>query len=143
MPKQGSRSQAVARFTKAGGLLRAHQALKAGIHPRTLYQFRDEGFLEQVSRGVYRLADLPPLEEPDLVLIASRVPRAVICLVSALHYRGLTLEIPHEVGIALPPGMKAPLTRTPAHSRLPPSPPRPSPPSNPAPCCLCFSELGY
>ena len=59
-----------------------------------------------MSRGVYRLADLPPLEEPDLVLIASRVPRAVICLVSALHYHGLTLEIPHEVSIALPPGIR-------------------------------------
>jgi predicted transcriptional regulator of viral defense system len=51
---------------------------------------------------------MPPLEEPDLVLIAARVPRAVICLVSALHYHGITLEIPHEVSIALPPGMKAP-----------------------------------
>jgi hypothetical protein len=62
----------------------------------------DAGVLQQISRGVYRLADLPPLAEPDLVTVALRVPKAVIALVSALHFHGLTTEIPHEVSIALP-----------------------------------------
>ena len=69
---------------------------------------RDAGALECLSRGVYRLADLPPLAEPDLVTVAARIPNAVIALVSALHFHGLSTEIPHEVHIALPPGTARP-----------------------------------
>ena len=95
-------------FRQAGGVLRTAPALRAGVHPRDLYALRDAGVLEPVSRGVYRLAGLPPLAEPDLVTVATRVPRAVIALVSALHFHGLTTEIPHEVSIALPKGTARP-----------------------------------
>lgn len=95
-------------FRQAGGVLRTAPALRAGVHPRDLYALRDAGVLELVSRGVYRLAGLPPLAEPDLVTVAARVPRAVIALVSALHFHGLTTEIPHEVSIALPKGTARP-----------------------------------
>ena len=104
---------ALAVFKKAGGVLRTFQALERGVHPRTLYGLRDRGLLERVSRGVYRLAELEPLGDPDLVRVASRVPKAVICLVSALHFHGLTAEIPHEVQIALPRGTKEPRVRQP------------------------------
>jgi predicted transcriptional regulator of viral defense system len=69
---------------------------------------RDEGTLELVSRGVYRLASEEPLEQPDLATVALRVPRAVVCLISALAYHGLTTEVPHEVWIGLPRGTKTP-----------------------------------
>ena len=95
-------------FRRAGGVLRTTQALQAGVHRRDLYALRDAGILQRVSRGVYRLADLPPLAEPDLVTVATRFPKAVIALVSALHFHGLTTEIPHEVSIALPRGTVQP-----------------------------------
>jgi predicted transcriptional regulator of viral defense system len=95
-------------FRKAGGVLRTAQALRAGIHPRDLYALRDAGALEVVSRGVYRLADLPPFAEPDLAAVALRVPKAIIAVVSALHFHGLTTEIPHAVSIALPKGTSRP-----------------------------------
>jgi len=95
-------------FRRAGGVLRTTQALRAGIHPRDLYALRDAGALETVSRGVYRLADLPPLAEPDLVTVAARVPKGVIAVVSALHFHGLTTEIPHKVSVALPKGTARP-----------------------------------
>jgi predicted transcriptional regulator of viral defense system len=107
MPLQAEQ-RALTQFRKAGGILRTSQALERGIHPRILYHLRDEGRLEEVSRGLFRIADLPPLSEPDLITVAGRVPRAVICLLSALHFHGLTVEIPHEVSIALPPGTKSP-----------------------------------
>ena len=95
-------------FRRTGGVLRTAEALRAGVHPRDLYALRDGGILEQVSRGVYRLADLPPIAEPDLVTVAARVPKAVIALISALHHHELTTEIPHEVSIALPQGTSRP-----------------------------------
>ncbi len=61
-----------------------------------------------MSRGVYRLAQLPPLAEPDLVAVATRIPKTVIAIISALHFHGLTTEIPHEVSIALPKGTARP-----------------------------------
>jgi predicted transcriptional regulator of viral defense system len=101
-------SHAIESFRERGGVLRTRDALGAGIHPRTLYRLRDDGVIEQVCRGVYRLAELPALAFPDLVTVALRVPRAVICLVSALAYHDATSEIPHEVQIALPRRTKLP-----------------------------------
>jgi hypothetical protein len=49
------------------------EALRAGIHPGTLYTLRDSGVLEVVSRGVYRLADGSPLGNPDLATVAIRM----------------------------------------------------------------------
>jgi hypothetical protein len=72
--KQGSRfDRAVVIFRKQGGIMRTAQALRAGIHPSTLYTMRDVGTLEVVSRGVYRLARSEPLGNPDLVTVATRV----------------------------------------------------------------------
>ena len=34
--------------------------------------------------------------------VALRIPRAVICLISALAHHGLTTEVPHTVDVALP-----------------------------------------
>lgn len=50
---------------------------------------------------MFRLAELP-LTEPDLVAVATRMPRAVLCLVTALHLHGLTEAIPRAVHVALP-----------------------------------------
>ncbi|MCJ7601543.1 MAG: transcriptional regulator [Desulfobulbaceae bacterium] len=57
---------------------------------------------------VYRLSDLSPLSNPNLVAVALRVSRAVNCLVSALSFNHLTAQIPHEVAIALARGTETP-----------------------------------
>jgi predicted transcriptional regulator of viral defense system len=91
-----------------GQFIRTAQALKAGIHPRTLYQLRDSGCLEQISRGVYRLAEKTPVADPDLFTVAARIPQGVICLVSALAIHQITTQIPRAVEIALPRGAESP-----------------------------------
>jgi predicted transcriptional regulator of viral defense system len=97
-----SSRNAAAAFREHGGMMRMAEAVRAGIHRRTLYALRNAGILEQLSRGLYRLADAPPLGNPDLVTVARRVPRGVICLVSALAVNDLTTQIPHEVYMAVP-----------------------------------------
>lgn len=87
-----------------GGMARTSDILAADVHPRELYAARDAGSLVAVTRGVYRVADLP-LSEPDLVAVAMRMPRAVFCLVTALHLHGLTDEIPSAIHLALPRGV--------------------------------------
>ena len=95
-------------FKQNNGILRTGQAKKLGINEVTLVQMCDNGLLVKESRGVYRLANLPPLSNPDFVQIAMRVPQAVICLISALNYHQLTTQIPYKVTIALPKDVKAP-----------------------------------
>lgn len=102
METSKSIQNAIAIFRQHSGTLRTSEALRLDIHPRTLYAMRDSGVLEQLSRGLYRLAEFPPLSNPDLVTVALKVPQAVICLVSALAFHELTTQIPHAVDIALP-----------------------------------------
>ncbi len=95
-------------FAKHNGTLSTMEAIRLGVHPETLYRMRDGGDLVQIGRGLYRLAKLPPLKNPDLVAVALKAPNAVICLISALSFHELTTQIPHEVSIALGPGGKPP-----------------------------------
>jgi predicted transcriptional regulator of viral defense system len=95
-------------FQRHDGILKTGEALDQGIHRRTLYAMRDEGVLERLDRGLYRLADLPPLSDPDLVTVARKIPQGVICLISALHFHNITTQIPHTVSIAVNRGTEAP-----------------------------------
>ncbi|MCP3889889.1 MAG: hypothetical protein GY702_13595 [Desulfobulbaceae bacterium] len=104
MQSSQSQKKALKFIKEQGGIIRTAEALKAGIHSRTFYSLRDRGYLETVSRGVYRLAELPPISNPDFILVATRIPLAVICLISALSFHELTTQIPHEVYIALKEG---------------------------------------
>ncbi len=94
--------KAIKTFTSHNGILKTSQALALGIAPRTLYAMRDAGIIQAISRGVYQLVDRDQPGNPDLVNVALRVPKAVICLISALYFYDLTTQIPHRVSIALP-----------------------------------------
>ena len=61
-----------------------------------------QGELEQHTRGVFRLSGLPSLGEPDLVTVAKRVPKGVLCLISALAFHHMTTQVPHRIQLALP-----------------------------------------
>jgi predicted transcriptional regulator of viral defense system len=92
------------------------EAIRSGVHRRILYSMRDTGVIEQLSRGLYRLADMPPLGNPDLVSVAKKVPNGVICLISALAYHEITTQIPHQVYLAIkrrsePPRLDRPSVR--------------------------------
>ncbi|MFC1479365.1 transcriptional regulator, partial [Planctomycetota bacterium] len=84
------------------------EALQAGITPKTFYTLRDRGVTVCLSRGLYKLADTPSLTNYDLFLIGKKINKGVICLISALAFYELTLQIPHEVYVALPKGTEEP-----------------------------------
>jgi predicted transcriptional regulator of viral defense system len=106
--KRTSEDRAVSLFRAHGGTLHATQALRLGIQARTLYKLRDTGRTAAITRGFYRLADLPPLGNPDLVAVCSAVPKGVICLVSALAFQGITTQIPHQVDLAIQQKVRRP-----------------------------------
>lgn len=91
-----------------GGVVRTSQATALGIAPHTLYALCANNQLIQLGRGLFRVAALPALAQPDLTIVAAKVPEAVVCLISALAWHELTTEIPHEVTLALPRGTRTP-----------------------------------
>jgi predicted transcriptional regulator of viral defense system len=74
-----------------------------------LRRLADRGVVERAARGVYLDAEAARSPHRDLLVVATRVPRGVFCLLTALAFHGLTTEMPHEVWLAV--GLKA---RTPA-----------------------------
>lgn len=80
-------------------------ATEIGMSSSALAYYVKLGFVERVSRGVYRNSKIEssaPLEWQDLLEIAQSIPNGTICLVSALAYYNLTLEIPRAFWIAIP-----------------------------------------
>jgi len=95
-------------FRSCGGQLRMSEAIKHGISRYMLYSLRDRGIIEQVSRGVYRLVELPLISNPDLVTVGLRFPKAVICLISALAFHEITTQVPHNISVAVPRDSRLP-----------------------------------
>lgn len=90
------------------GPIRARDLDEAAI-PRTyLKRMTDQGVLEQVGRGLYRLVDGRATEHSTLVDVAKRVPHATICLLSALRFHHLTSEAPHAVWLLIDAHARAP-----------------------------------
>ncbi|KAA9394963.1 hypothetical protein FCK90_03335 [Kocuria coralli] len=73
-----------------------------GVHPRDLYAWRDDGLIIELSRGVFRRADAPPASYPDMIAVAHRAPRAIVCCMSAAAIHDLTDEMPPSAQIAVP-----------------------------------------
>ena len=100
-------------FQYHGGMLRMNEAISAGINRRKLYSMIEAGIIDRLSRGLYRLADLPPLGNPDLVSVAVKIPQSVITLISALAFHEITTQIPHVIHIALKKGAEPPRLKNP------------------------------
>jgi predicted transcriptional regulator of viral defense system len=90
------------------GLLRASD-LDAINAPRVvLTRLTAAGLLERIGRGLYRLPDSQGSEHESLVTVATKVPQAVFCLLTALQFHELTTQLPRQVWIAMPRGSHAP-----------------------------------
>ncbi|MCW5220038.1 hypothetical protein D5041_09715 [Verminephrobacter aporrectodeae subsp. tuberculatae] len=90
------------------GLLRASD-LDAIDAPRVvLTRLTAAGLLEKMGRGLYRLFDVPGSEHESLVAVATKVPQAVFCLLTALQFHELTTQLPRQIWIAMPRGSHAP-----------------------------------
>lgn len=95
-------------------LLRGADARDIGVSPQLLIKLQQAGRLVRVARGVYSLPDAPLTEHQSLVEVCRRVPKAVICLLSALRFHELGSQAPHEVWLALPEGVRSPSVDYPA-----------------------------
>lgn len=100
MPAEATKTDALLRLARKGPV-RARDLDDAGIPRAYLRRLCDRGMLEQVDRGIYRLADAPVTELHSLAEVAVRVPHATVCLLSALQLHELTTEVPHAVWVMI------------------------------------------
>ena len=68
----------------------------------------DDGSVERVARGLYRVADAEPTEHYTLAAVCARVPGAIVCLLSALSVHGLGTQLPWQEWIAIPHKARTP-----------------------------------
>jgi predicted transcriptional regulator of viral defense system len=101
MPTPGTTKTAALLELARKGPVRARDLDRAGIPRAYLKRLCDRGLLEQVDRGLYRIAEASVSELSSLAEVTKRVPHAVICLLSALQVHGLTTEAPHAVWILI------------------------------------------
>lgn len=83
------------------GIARGRDFDAAGVTRATLQRLRDEGVLQQVGRGLYKLADADVDSATSLAEAVRIQPRGVICLLSALQFHELTTQTPHAVWMML------------------------------------------
>lgn len=83
------------------GLARARELREAGVSATTISRAIDTGRVERVGRGLYRLPSNARNRHEALAEIAKRVPKAVICLKSAMHFHEVTNIQPKCVWIAI------------------------------------------
>ena len=79
------------------GLLRASDLDAIGSPRVILTRMTAAGLLERIGRGLYRLPGAQVTEFESLALVATRVPQAVFCLLTALQIHGLTTQLPRQV----------------------------------------------
>ena len=101
-------TQTVLQLARKNGWLRASDLADAGVPRVVLTRMAASGQLERAARGLYRLPDSGSSEHEGLVTVASKVPQAVVCLLSALQFHGLTTQLPWQVWIAMPRGSHVP-----------------------------------
>lgn len=104
---------AIRLFKKHHGMMKTKEAIENGISPRVLYHMHDDGILNKISRGLFHLAERSSISNLDLVAAIKKVPKGIVCLISALDFHGLTTQIPHFVDLAYCQGWREPKTEYP------------------------------
>lgn len=89
-------------FKQHKGYARLKDIRNEIAHPREVSKAVNEGELEKIKAGLYKLIDYPWDENNSLLDICQANKNSVICLSSALAYYELTTFNPSEITVAVP-----------------------------------------
>lgn len=112
--KPPTQEQAVLALAEQRPLLRSRDLAAEGLPRVLLSRLVAAGDLVRISRGVYSRQGRSLSEHRSLAEASLRVPRGVICLLSALRVHDLGTQAPFEVWMALPNHFPAPRVEQPA-----------------------------
>ena len=86
-----------------GGIAKTSDFVAAGIPAVDVVNLCNTGYLERIRHGYYQLADGDTSSEEQL--LATLIPKAIICVESALFHYGYSDFAPRKWSIAVPRSM--------------------------------------
>ena len=101
MPDMDTTAERLINLARSQGLIRPCDLAPLGIPRVSLTRAVRRGQLEKVGRGLYGLPGREVSAHGSLAEVARRVPKGVVCLLSALRFHGLTTQAPFEVWLAI------------------------------------------
>jgi predicted transcriptional regulator of viral defense system len=102
------------RHLQRHGVVRARDLETLGVPRVALKRAVDGGQVMRRARGIYVKPDHAATRHTDIAAVGARTPKAVVCLVSALEYHGLTTQVPHAVWIMIHKSSHRPTFHAPA-----------------------------
>lgn len=103
MINQDSQQSKAVALLKLKGIVRLSEFRAAGITAAAVSRLQKSGKIARLARGLYQLPDAPIDTHHSLAEAAKLVPKAVICLTSALVFHGLTDQLPARIWLAIGP----------------------------------------
>jgi predicted transcriptional regulator of viral defense system len=100
-----------------GAFFRPRDVVRLGLTHYQIQRMVAEGRVERVGSGLYRLADVEATEMETVAMVASAVPRAIVCLLSALRVHEIGTQAPQQVWLAIDRKARKP-TRLPAKTSI-------------------------
>ncbi len=92
--------KAVALIRKQG-IARHSELMAAGVSQETVARLAREGRIARLARGLYQLPDAELATEHGFAEACKLVPKGVICLISALQFHDLTVQLPRAIWVAI------------------------------------------
>ena len=90
-------------------IFKLHDLERLGFSKNQLRGLLKGGKVERVAWGLYRARDSKTTELETIGLVCKKVPKAVICLFSALRVQDIGTQAPREVWIALDRKARVPM----------------------------------
>lgn len=100
-----------------GVFFRPRDVARLGVSHYQIQRMVAEGRVERVGPGLYRLAEVEATEMETIAMVASAVPHAIVCLLSALRVHEIGTQSPHQVWLAIDRKARKP-TRLPAKTTI-------------------------
>jgi predicted transcriptional regulator of viral defense system len=95
-------------------IVRSKDASALGVPRNYLSRLVQKGLLKKVGRGLYSSTSSPATEHLSLIEATYKVPKGVLCLLSALQFHKFTTQAPHQVWMAIDVKAWAPRVASPA-----------------------------
>ncbi len=101
MTEPYSQRQIARDFLQAHGIVRLAELRGVGVTAATVSRMERDGEVIRLARGLYQISDAPLETDHSLAEAAKRLPKGIVCLVSALAFHGLTDQLPKKVWLAI------------------------------------------
>lgn len=103
-----SKIKEMVEFIRKAGIVRSRDLVNNGFTRSQIAWLVKKNQLERLSRGLYRVKGAPVMTNAGIVELSARYPKAVICLLSALQFHGITTQLPTEIWCAVEASTRAP-----------------------------------